>query len=63
MDGVGERDMLYNRVGFCVLQPWRECAGRPFRGETPDGPVGGVLPDLIAPQGFANGVYVPCSRP
>ncbi len=59
MDGVGERDMLYNRVGFCVLQPWRECAGRPFRGETPDGPVGGVLPDLIAPQGFANGVYVP----
>ena len=59
MDGVGERDMLYNRVGFCVLQPWRECAGRPFRGETPDGPVGGVLPDLVAPQGFANGVYVP----
>ena len=59
MDGVGERDMLFNRVGFCVLQPWRECAGRPFRGETPDGPVNGVLPDLIAPQGFANGVYVP----
>ena len=59
MDGRGERDMLYNRVGFCVLQPWRECAGRPFRGTTPDGPVDGTLPDLVAPQGFENGVYVP----
>ncbi|HEY5058881.1 MAG TPA: hypothetical protein VII51_07665 [Gaiellaceae bacterium] len=59
MDGRGERDMLYNRTGFCVLQPWRECAGRPFRGETPDGPVGGTLPLLVAPQRFENGVYVP----
>ena len=59
MDGRAERDMLYNRVGFCVLQPWRECAGRPFRGTTPDGPVDGVLPDLVGPQRFENGVYVP----
>ena len=59
MDGRGERDMLYNRVGFCVLQPWRECAGRSFRGETPDGPVAGTLPLLVAPQRFENGVYVP----
>src|SRR5262249_18052927 len=59
MDGRGERDMRYNRIGFCVLQPWRELAGAPFRGQTPAGPVSGTLPDLIAPQGFEDGVYVP----
>jgi hypothetical protein len=59
MEGRGERHMLYNRTGFCVLQPWRESAGRPFRGETPDGPVAGTLPLLVAPQRFENGVYVP----
>jgi len=59
MDGRGERDLLYNRIGFCVLQPWRESAGRPFRGVTPDGPVSGTLPELVGPQRFENGVYVP----
>ncbi len=59
MDGRGERDLLYNRIGFCVLQPWRETAGRQFRGVTPDGPVGGTLPELVGPQPFENGVYVP----
>jgi hypothetical protein len=59
MEGQGEREMLYNRIGFCVLQPWREYVGRPFRGETPDGPVSGTLPTLVGPQRFENGVYVP----
>ena len=59
MDGRADRDMLYNRIGFCVLQPPREYAGRPFRGVTPNGPVEGTLPLLVAPQGFENGVYVP----
>ncbi len=59
MEGRGERDLLYNRIGFCVLQPWREGAGRPFRGVTPDGPVSGTLPELVGPQRFENGVYVP----
>lgn len=59
MDGWAERDMLYNRIGFCVLHPWREYRGRPFRGETPDGPVEGTMPDSVAPQRFENGVYVP----
>src|SRR3954465_14117255 len=27
MDGRAERDMQYNRIGFCVLHPFRECAG------------------------------------
>ena len=59
MDGHALRDMLYNRVGFCVLQPWRECAGRPYRGTTPDGPVTGTLPLLVGPQRYEHGVYVP----
>jgi D-apionolactonase len=57
MEGAAGRDMLYNRVGFCVLLPWRETAGRPFRGHTPDGPVAGKLPRFIAPQRIANGQY------
>ena len=59
MEGQSERDMPYNCIGFCVLQPWSEYIGRPFRGETPDGPVSGTLPTLVAPQRFENGVYVP----
>ena len=59
MEGQGERDMLYNRIGFCVLQPWAEYVGRPFRGETPDGRITGSLPRLIAPQRFENGFFRP----
>jgi hypothetical protein len=59
MDGRGLRDMLYNRIGLCVLHPWRESAGRPFRAQTPGGPVEGTLPRLIAPQRFEGGHYVP----
>lgn len=59
MDGRGERAMLFNRIGFCVLHPWRELAGARYRGETPDGPVTGQYPELVAPQRFENGVYVP----
>ena len=51
--------LLYNRIGFCVLHPSGECAGRPFRGETPDGPVAGELPQPVGPQLFEDGVYVP----
>ena len=59
MEGQGERDMLYNRIGFCVLQPWGEYVGRPFRGETPDGPISGTLPTLIAAQRLENGFLMP----
>ena len=59
MDGRGARDMSYNRIGFCVLHPWRETAGRPFRCESPAGTVEGTLPLLVAPQRFEDGVYVP----
>ena len=63
LEGQGERDMLYNRIGLCVLLPWGEFAGRPFRGETPDGPISGSLPRLIAPQRFENGFYRRSSSP
>jgi hypothetical protein len=59
MDGRGEREMLYNRIGFCILHPWRENAGRPFRGQTPEGTVSGILPLHVGPQRFESGVYVP----
>ena len=59
MDGRGARAMLYNRIGFCVLHPWRELGGAGYRGETPQGPVTGEFPRLVAPQRFENGVYVP----
>jgi hypothetical protein len=58
MDGRAERDSLYNRIGICVLHPWRECAGRPFRGEGPDGPVEGALPRLVGRQAYREGRYV-----
>ena len=59
MDGRAESDFRYNRIGFCVLHPPNENAGRPYRTETPDGPISGALPDLIAPQAFENGVLHP----
>ncbi|HEX3979547.1 MAG TPA: hypothetical protein VHW96_24960 [Solirubrobacteraceae bacterium] len=59
MDGRGDRAMLFNRIGFCVLHPWRELGGARYRGETPHGTVTGEYPRLVAPQRFENGVYVP----
>ncbi|MBA2285935.1 MAG: hypothetical protein H0W02_10655 [Ktedonobacteraceae bacterium] len=59
MDGLAQADFRYNRIGLCILHPFKECAGRPFRAQTPQGEVSGVLPDLIGPQGFVQGFYVP----
>jgi hypothetical protein len=58
LDGVAGRDFPYNRIGFCVLHPWRETAGARYRGETPDGPVEGQFPLSVGPQDFVNGLYV-----
>jgi len=55
IDGTAGSDFRYNRIGLCVLHPMRECAGRPFRGETPSGPISGRLPALIGPQRSVNG--------
>ncbi len=51
MDGEALTDFLRNRIGFCVLHPIRECAGRPCSVEKVDGSrEEGVFPDRIAPH-------------
>ena len=66
MNGVPETDFRYNRIGLCILHPFHESAGRPYLAQTPQGEVSGNLPELIGPQRFENGFYVPlfpaCSR-
>ncbi len=59
MDGAAHSEFRYNRIGFCILHPYRECAGKPYRARTQDGEVSGTLPDQIGPQRFEHGVYVP----
>jgi len=59
LDGAGEHEMLYSRIGFCVLHPYRETRGRPYRARTPDGEIDGRFPRLIGPQRFEGGTYVP----
>jgi len=59
MEGAAARRILYNRIGFCVLHPWREAAGRRFRAHAAQGPVDGQLPDLVGVQGFKDGIYIP----
>lgn len=57
MDGLADSDFLYNRIGICVLHP-PQCAGRPFRGVTPNGEITGTLPALIGPQRIENGTLL-----
>jgi hypothetical protein len=49
MDGVARQDFQRNRIGWCVLHPM-EVAGVAATTETPDGPVEGMFPELIAPH-------------
>jgi hypothetical protein len=58
LDGEAGRDFPYNRIGFCVLHPWRETAGAHYRGETPAGPVEGTFPLSIGRQDFVDGLYI-----
>ena len=58
-DGTAQRDLFYNRIGFCVLHPFHETVGRPYRARAPSGEVAGTFPVLVEPQRFENGVYVP----
>ncbi|MBA2676866.1 MAG: hypothetical protein H0U76_00475, partial [Ktedonobacteraceae bacterium] len=59
MGGLARSNFRYNRIGFCILHPFKESLGRPYKAQTPHGEVSGHLPDLIGPQGFEDGVYVP----
>ncbi len=58
LDGVAEADFKYCRIGFCLLHP-PQCAGRAYRGRSPQGAVEGTLPLEIGPQRFERGVYWP----
>jgi hypothetical protein len=65
MEGVAHSDFEFCRIGFCILHSEASAAGRPYRAETPDGAVSGVLPWLIAPQEIVDGrelaLIPPCS--
>jgi D-apionolactonase len=65
MQGRALRAFEYCRIGFCVLHSEAAAAGRAYRAETPDGPVSGILPSLIAPQEIVDGREIalipPCS--
>ena len=51
MDGVAKTAFQRNRIGFCVLHPLRECAGKPYRAESPEGQRSdGKFPDIISPH-------------
>ena len=54
--GQARRTFERNRIGFCVLHPLAECAGKPCQAELADGSViKGEFPSLIAPtQPFIN---------
>lgn len=62
-DGIAQLDFRYNRIGFCILHPGSEAAGKPYHGETPEGPIDGILPQEIGPQTYVNGVEAPLFPP
>jgi D-apionolactonase len=50
MDGTAATAFPFAKIGLCIHHPWRETAGRLFRGRAPTTPVGGELPRFIGPQ-------------
>jgi len=66
MDGLTESAFRYCRIGFCVLHPILGIAGSDYEAQTPDGPVAGTMPQLVAPQiiedGFEIPLFPPCSQ-
>ncbi len=50
MDGIAQREFRYAKIGICIHHPIQGTAGRPFTGQTPDGPISGMLPLTIGPQ-------------
>jgi hypothetical protein len=51
MDGTARSTFLRNRIGFCVLHPMQECAGKPCSVEKVDGTVEHrTFPQYISPH-------------
>ena len=59
LDGLAESDFRYCRIGFSVLHPIAGIAGSPYRALTSDGPVSGILPELVEPQRMEDGLETP----
>ena len=59
MDGIANTPFRFCRIGFCILHPIRECAGRPYHAETPEGMITGKLPVLIEPQRMEGNFEAP----
>jgi hypothetical protein len=55
MDGVAKSAFRYNKIGFNVHHPLRECVGRPYQARSPAGTTAGVLPVEIEPQRLVDG--------
>jgi hypothetical protein len=57
LDGLAQSTFRRNRIGFCVLHPIRECAGRPCVVEHTDGLIeNGEFPQLISPHQPFRGI-------
>ena len=63
MSGKALHALRYCRIGFCVLHPPGEYAGRPFSGVAPQGPITGTLPTTVGPQRYEGGLYFPLFDP
>jgi hypothetical protein len=64
MRGEALAAFAYAKIGICVHHPIDGYAGRPYRGNAPDGPVSGILPDAIGPQiHLADGTDLPLFEP
>jgi hypothetical protein len=59
MDGICGANFPYNKIGICIHHPFRESAGRKYRGRTLQGPVNGTLPVLVGPQRLIDGIDIP----
>jgi hypothetical protein len=59
LDGAANTDFRYCRIGFCILHPIREYAGRPYEAVTPGGGLAGYFPILIEPQRIEGNFEAP----
>jgi D-apionolactonase len=56
LDGLCHSAFDYAKIGLCVHHPSHEDQGRPYRADTPGGPIAGTLPVEIGPQVFVPGL-------
>jgi D-apionolactonase len=57
MEGVAERDLVYRRIGICVLQPWSAYVDARFTATGPSTQISGTFPHEIVPQALIDGDY------